>query len=44
VLVEARTSDAERALGRILAEIRDFEGGVSLDDDQTLVLLKVNPL
>jgi len=44
VLAEARTSDAERALGRILAEIRDFEGGVSLDDDQTLVLLKVNPL
>jgi len=40
----AREADAERLLARVLADIRDFEGGGPLEDDQTLVLLKVNPL
>ena len=39
----ARAADAERLFGRVLADIRDFEGGVPLEDDQTLVLLKINP-
>jgi sigma-B regulation protein RsbU (phosphoserine phosphatase) len=37
-------SDAERALARVVAEIRDFEGDAILEDDQTLLLLKVYPL
>jgi sigma-B regulation protein RsbU (phosphoserine phosphatase) len=39
----AREADAERLLARVLGDIRDFEGGSALEDDQTLVLLKVNP-
>lgn len=33
-------SDAERALSRVVAHIRDFEGDALLEDDQTLILLK----
>ena len=33
-------SDAERALSRVVADIRDFEGDALLEDDQTLILLK----
>jgi sigma-B regulation protein RsbU (phosphoserine phosphatase) len=36
-------SDADRALGRVVAEIRDFEGDALLEDDQTFLLLKVYP-
>jgi len=43
-VAEAREADAGRLLSRVLADIRDFEGGGPLEDDQTLVLLKVNPL
>jgi sigma-B regulation protein RsbU (phosphoserine phosphatase) len=42
-LTAAREGDAERILTRVMAEVRDFEGGVPVEDDQTLVLLKVNP-
>jgi serine phosphatase RsbU (regulator of sigma subunit) len=34
-------SDAERALARVVAEIRDFEGDATLEDDQTFLLLKI---
>jgi serine phosphatase RsbU (regulator of sigma subunit) len=37
-----RDGDVERIAARILADVREFEAGVPLDDDQTLVLLKVN--
>jgi serine phosphatase RsbU (regulator of sigma subunit) len=36
-------SDAERALARVVTEVRDFEGDTLLEDDQTLLLLKVYP-
>ena len=39
----ARDGDADRIAARIFADVRDFEAGAPLGDDQTLVLLKVNP-
>jgi sigma-B regulation protein RsbU (phosphoserine phosphatase) len=36
-------SDAERALARVVADIRDFEGDALLEDDQTFLLFKVYP-
>jgi sigma-B regulation protein RsbU (phosphoserine phosphatase) len=36
-------SDAARALARVVADIRDFEGDALLEDDQTFLLLKVYP-
>ena len=36
-------SDAERALARVVADIRDFQGDALLEDDQTFLLLKVYP-
>jgi phosphoserine phosphatase RsbU/P len=42
-LREDLASDADRALGRLVAAIRDFEGDAMLEDDQTFLLLKVYP-
>lgn len=42
-LVRERESSAERTLARVVTEIRDFEGDSPLEDDQTLLVLKVNP-
>ena len=42
-LYRDRESDAERALARVVADIRDFEGDTLLEDDQTCILLKVYP-
>jgi serine phosphatase RsbU (regulator of sigma subunit) len=42
-VMRARNGDAERIAARILADVRDFEAGAPLEDDQTLVLLQVNP-
>ncbi len=39
-LVRERESDADHALARVVTEIRDFEGDSTLEDDQTLLLLK----
>lgn len=36
-------SDADRALARVVTDLRDFEGGTLLEDDQTLLLLRVYP-
>ena len=36
-------SDADRALARVVADIRDFEGDALLEDDQTFLLFKVYP-
>jgi len=41
-LFRERESDAERALARVVTEVRDFEGGTLLEDDQTLLLLKLH--
>jgi serine phosphatase RsbU (regulator of sigma subunit) len=38
-----RDSEVDRIAARILADVREFAAGASLEDDQTLVLLKVNP-
>ncbi|MBZ5513537.1 MAG: PP2C family protein-serine/threonine phosphatase [Acidobacteriia bacterium] len=40
-VIRAAEGDAERVAARILADVREFEGGAPLEDDQTLVLLKV---
>jgi sigma-B regulation protein RsbU (phosphoserine phosphatase) len=42
-VLRARDGDVERIAARILADVRDFEAGAPLEDDQTLVLLQVNP-
>jgi serine phosphatase RsbU (regulator of sigma subunit) len=42
-VTRARDGDAERIAVRILADVRAFEAGAPLEDDQTLVLLQVNP-
>ncbi len=41
-VARARDEDAERLMARVLAEVRDFEGGVPLEDDQTLIVLRMN--
>jgi len=41
-VIRARGEDADRLMARILAEVRDFEGGIPLEDDQTLIVLKTN--
>ena len=41
-VTRAREEDADRLMARILAEVRDFEGGIPLEDDQTLIVLKTN--
>ena len=39
-----READPHRIVARILADVHDFTGGAALEDDQTLVLLKVSPI
>ncbi len=39
-VTRAREEDTDRLMARILAEVRDFEGGIPLEDDQTLIVLK----
>ena len=41
-VTRAREEDVERLMARILADVRDFEGGVPLDDDQTLIVFKIH--
>jgi len=41
-VTRAREEDADRVMAKILADVRDFEGGIPLDDDQTLIVLKIN--
>ena len=41
-VTRARDEDAERLMARILADVRDFEGGIPLDDDQTLIVFKIH--
>lgn len=41
-VTRAREEDADRLMARILAEVRDFEGGIPLEDDQTLIVLRTN--
>lgn len=42
VLTQARASDTERLIDKALADVSSFLGGAPIEDDQTLVLLKVN--
>lgn len=41
-VTQAREDDTDRLMARILAEVRDFEGGIPLEDDQTLIVLRTN--
>ena len=41
-VTRAHEDDTDRLMARILAEVRDFEGGIPLEDDQTLIVLRVN--
>jgi sigma-B regulation protein RsbU (phosphoserine phosphatase) len=43
VLNRFRDSDVGRIADRILGDVNDFMAGATIEDDQTLVLLKVNP-
>ena len=43
VLNRFRDSDVGRIADRILGDVSDFMAGAPIEDDQTLVLLKVNP-
>ncbi len=43
VLTRFRDSDVGRIADRILGDVSDFMAGAPIEDDQTLVLLKVNP-
>lgn len=43
VLTRFRDSDVGRIADRILGDASDFMAGAPIEDDQTLVLLKVNP-
>lgn len=38
-----READAERVVTRILGDVHDFTAGAPIEDDLTLVVLKVNP-
>jgi serine phosphatase RsbU (regulator of sigma subunit) len=40
----AREADAERIVARVLGDVHDFTAGVLMEDDQTLVVLKVEPV
>lgn len=42
-IARVRDGEVERIAARILADVREFEAGVPLEDDQTLVLLRVDP-
>lgn len=41
-LSRARDSDLASLIEKVLAEVRDFSAGAPVEDDQTLVLLRVN--
>ena len=41
-VTRARDEDAERLMAKILADVRDFEGGIPLEDDQTLIVLRIS--
>lgn len=43
VLTRFRDSDAGRIADRVLGDVSEFMAGATVEDDQTLVLLKINP-
>ena len=42
-IIPVGDSEVDRIAAKILADVRNFEAGAPLEDDQTLVLLRVNP-
>jgi sigma-B regulation protein RsbU (phosphoserine phosphatase) len=38
-----READADRMVARILGDVQDFTAGIPIEDDLTLVVLRVNP-
>ncbi len=41
-VTRAREEDADRLMAKILTDVREFEGGIPLEDDQTLIVLRIN--
>jgi sigma-B regulation protein RsbU (phosphoserine phosphatase) len=42
-VIRARDLGATRIIDRVFGDVREFMSGIPTDDDQTLVVLKVNP-